>query len=85
MMPLKLGKVPRVAGPTAQGPGDDDDGYASPNFDDLDLPSGSDDDAPVYQSPLKKQKPSFDTLTRNGRNGIEDDELLALQMLRAEA
>lgn len=80
---LKLGKEgSRTNGPTVDMP-ESDDGYISPNFDDFDLPSGSDDDAPVYQPPSKRSKARADVSVRSGE--LENDESLALKMLRGEA
>lgn len=62
---------------------EEDDGYISPNFDDFDLPSESGDDAAVYQPPSKKPKTRVGAPVRIGE--LEDDELLALRMLRGEA
>ncbi|KAG9093907.1 ATP-dependent RNA helicase dbp4 [Ceratobasidium sp. UAMH 11750] len=71
--------VSTPAGPVIQTEGDDE-GYISPDFGEFSLPSGSDDEAPTYQPPPKKQRPTVD-----GGHGIQDDELLALKLLRGGA
>lgn len=54
----------------------DDDGYVSPDFD---LPSASEDDEDVPPPPKKRNK----TLaTGPPRTSLEDEEELALQLLR---
>ncbi|KAG9091380.1 ATP-dependent RNA helicase dbp4 [Ceratobasidium sp. 370] len=68
-----------LAGPTIQEKGGDE-GYISPDFNGFDLSSGSDDEAPTYRPPSKRQKPAVD-----GGHGVEDDELLALKLLRGGA
>ena len=63
-------------------PPDEDDGYVSPEFD---LPSESEDDAP----PAKRNKPSHkqpDGKARKpdtGATTLEEEEELALQLLRS--
>ncbi|KAG8712337.1 ATP-dependent RNA helicase dbp4 [Ceratobasidium sp. 394] len=71
--------VSTLAGPVIQAEGDDE-GYISPDFGEFSLPSGSDDEASTYQPPPKKQRPMVD-----GGHGIQDDELLALKLLRGGA
>ncbi|KAF8752178.1 DEAD protein [Rhizoctonia solani] len=69
---------------TVLGPGaDDDDGYISPDFDDL-LSDGDEDDSPVYR-PNKKIKGRANVPKENEPRDIDDDEALALRMLRGEA
>ncbi|KAF8717487.1 DEAD protein, partial [Rhizoctonia solani] len=68
---------------TVLGPDADDDGYVSPDFDDL-LSDGDEDDSPVYR-PNKKIKGRANVPKENEPRDIDDDEALALRMLRGEA
>lgn len=54
----------------------DDDGYVSPDFD---LPSASEDDEDVPPPPKKRSKTLAAGLSRTS---LEDEEELALQLLR---
>ncbi|KAJ6591209.1 ATP-dependent RNA helicase dbp-4 [Mycena vulgaris] len=69
-----------MGGPLVVGPVSDDDGYVSPEFD---LPSGSesDDDRETWAPPppAKRSKTSH---TEPRRTAVEDDEELALRLLR---
>ncbi|KAG9121868.1 ATP-dependent RNA helicase dbp4 [Ceratobasidium sp. 392] len=72
----------KTTGLTVQGAGDDE-GYIAPDFDGLDLSSASDDGMPTYQPPTKKSRSAaVDVPARRGELEIEDDELLALKLLR---
>ncbi|KAG8782765.1 ATP-dependent RNA helicase dbp4 [Ceratobasidium sp. 428] len=63
----------------------EDDGYISPGFDGFGLSAGSDDEVPAYQPSSKRQRPTIDPpASRRGGPEIEDDELLALQLLRGD-
>ncbi|KAG8786571.1 ATP-dependent RNA helicase dbp4 [Ceratobasidium sp. 428] len=73
-------EVSMAIGPVVQEA--EDDGYISPNFDGFGLSDGSDDEAPAYQPLSKRQRPTIDPpAPRRGGLEIEDDELLALQLL----
>ncbi|KAG8743286.1 ATP-dependent RNA helicase dbp4 [Ceratobasidium sp. 414] len=65
-----------IAGPSIQEDGGDE-GYISPDFDGFGLSSDSDNEASAYRPPPKKQRPMADS-----GHEVEDDELLALKLLR---
>ncbi|KAL1948548.1 hypothetical protein VTO73DRAFT_12623 [Trametes versicolor] len=64
-------------GPTVAAPSDDD-GYVSPEFD---LSSGSDEESEFERPPTKKTKTTAPT--RTAASTLEEEEELALQMLRS--
>ncbi|KAJ7701863.1 P-loop containing nucleoside triphosphate hydrolase protein [Mycena rosella] len=68
-----------MGGPLVVGPVSDDDGYVSPEFD-LPSASGSEDDAEMWVAPpAKRSKTSH---AEPQRTAVEDDEELALRLLR---
>ncbi|KAJ7120979.1 P-loop containing nucleoside triphosphate hydrolase protein [Mycena epipterygia] len=67
-----------MGGPMVGGPVSDDDGYVSPEFD-LPSDSGSDEETWAPPPPTKRSKTSH---TEPHRTAIEDDEELALRLLR---
>ncbi|CCO33634.1 ATP-dependent RNA helicase dbp4 [Rhizoctonia solani AG-1 IB] len=70
------------AGATVLAPDADDDGYISPDFGSL-LSDADDDDSPVYR-PNKKAKPRPNAPEASKRLLVEDEEAIALKMLRGE-
>ncbi|CAE6459942.1 unnamed protein product [Rhizoctonia solani] len=70
-------------GAMAFAPDADDEGYVSPDFDGL-LSDGDDDDSPVYP-PNKKTKNRPNTSAGHEPLDFQDEEALALKMLRGQA
>ncbi|KAJ7093905.1 P-loop containing nucleoside triphosphate hydrolase protein [Mycena belliarum] len=69
-----------VGGPMVVGADEEDDGYVSPEFD-LPSDSGSDDEETLAPPPAKRSKTAHAS-SKPGRTAVEDDEELALQLLR---
>ncbi|KAJ7177877.1 ATP-dependent RNA helicase dbp-4 [Mycena filopes] len=66
-----------TGGPMAAAPMSDDDGYVSPDFD-IPSASGSDDERETWEAP----PPTKRTKTSHTSTAVEDDEELALRLLR---
>lgn len=60
---------------------DNDDGYASPEFD---LPSESEADDERAPRPSKRAKSESKAVARTGKSSLADDEALALQLLHGK-